>query len=54
MKKTMNEVRKCTAFQQINDVLNTCNRPFTIFVYDLAINLPVLVYQEKNAGQSGK
>lgn len=50
MKKTMNEVRKCTASQQINDTFNTCNKPSTTFVHDLPINLPVLVYQEGNAG----
>lgn len=54
MKKSMDEVRKCTASQQVNDALNTCNKLSTTFAHDLLINLPVLVYQEGNVGQSGK
>ena len=44
MKKALDEVRKCTASQQVNDPLNTWNGPSTATVYDLPINSPILVY----------
>ena len=52
IKKAMNEVRKCTTSQQVNDVLNTWNGPSTATVHGLPINSPVLVYREGNVGQS--
>ena len=54
MRKAMDEVRKCTASRQVNDALNTWNGPSTTAVHDLPINSPVLVYQERNVGQSGE
>lgn len=50
MKKAIDEVRKCITSRQVNNVLNTCNKPFTGSVHDLPINLPVLVFQEENIG----
>ena len=44
MKKAIDEVRKCIASQQVNNVFNTCNGPSTASVHDLPINSPVLVY----------
>lgn len=52
MKKAINKVWKFTTFWQVNNTLNTCNESSIAFVYDLLINLPVLVYQEKKASQS--
>ena len=54
MKKAINEVWKCIASQQINNALNTYNALFIAFVYDLPINLLVLVYQKKITGQTKK
>ena len=54
IKKAMDEVRKCTASQQVNDALNTRNGLSTTSVHDLPINSPVLIYREGNAGQSGE
>ena len=54
MRNAMNEVRRSTAFRQVNDALNTRNGRSTGSVHDLPINSPVLVYQEGNAGQSGE
>ena len=54
MKKAKDEVQKCTASRQVNDALNTLNEPFTTFIHGLPINSLVLVYRERNAGQSGK
>ena len=54
MQKVINKVKKSTASQQINNKLKSWNRFFIIFVYDLLINLHILVYWEENAGQSRK
>lgn len=54
MIRAIDEVQKCSASQQINDVLNTWNRPLTAAVYNLPINSPVLVYRKENIGQSRK
>ncbi len=54
IKKAMNEVRKCIASRQVNDVLNTRNGPSTAAVHGLPINSPVLVYREGNVGQLGE
>ena len=52
MRKAIDEVRRFTASRRINDGLNTRNGPSTASVHDLPINSPVLVYRERNAGQS--
>ena len=49
MKKAMNKVRKCTAFQQVNNALNTYNERFIAFVHGLSINLLILVYSKRNS-----
>ncbi len=54
MQKAMDEVRRSTASRQVHDALNTRNRPSTGSVNDLPIESPVLVYRERNAGQSGE
>lgn len=48
MKKAIDEVWKCTTSWQINDALNTQNKPFIASVYDLPINSSILVYQKGN------
>lgn len=50
IKKAIDKVRKYTASQQVNDILNTYNGLFIIFLYELPINLPILVYKKGNAG----
>lgn len=52
IKKTMNEIQKCTKSRQINDAPNTRNGFSTACIHNLPINLPVLVYQKGNVGQS--
>lgn len=52
MKKTINEVWKYTIFWQINNLFNTCNRLFIVFVHDLPINLLILIYWEGKDGKS--
>ena len=52
IKKAIDKVRKCTLSWQVNNILNACNRLYTASVYDLPINLPVLVYWEGNTSQS--
>lgn len=53
MRKAMEEVRKSQASRQVNDALNTRNRPSTSLIHDLSLNSLVLVFREGNAGQSG-
>lgn len=52
MKMGIDVVQKSCASQQIINVLNTCNGLSTASVYNLSINLPVLVYSQRNADQS--
>lgn len=54
MEKAMNEIRRYTISQHINDALNTRNKSFKVSVHDLLINSPILVYQEGNVDQSGE
>lgn len=49
IKKAIDEIRKCIVSRQVNNTFNTHNRPSTIFVYNLPINLLVLVYQKRKA-----
>lgn len=44
IKKPIDEVKKYTASQKINNVLNICNKLSIAFVHDLVINLPVFVH----------
>lgn len=44
MQKAINEVQRYTAFQQINNTLNTLNGLSTTFVHNLPIYILVLVY----------
>lgn len=53
MRKAMDEVKKINATRRINDALNTRNGPSTVSVRDLAINSPILVFREGNAGRAG-
>lgn len=50
----IDKVWKYIASQQVNNTLNTCNKPYTVFIHNLPINLPVLVYQERKASQLGE
>ena len=52
MKKAMNKMRKLNVNCQVNDVLNTRNGLSTIYLHDLSLNSPVLVYRERPAGRS--
>ena len=52
MKRIMKEVRKCNAFRQINDALNTRNDLSIDFVHDVSINSSVLMFREENTDQS--
>ena len=49
----MDEVRKSLADRQVNNALNIRNGPSTTMIHDLPLNSPVLVFQERNTGQSG-
>lgn len=53
MCKTKEEVRRSHVSRQINDALNTRNGPSTNLIHDLPLNSPLLVFRERNAGQSG-
>lgn len=50
MQKTINEIQKYIVSHQVNNVLNTQNRPSTRSMHNLSINSPVLVYREGNTG----
>lgn len=52
MKKRINKISKCSAFWQVNDGFDTCNKQSTASVHDGPINSPVLIYWEKKDGQS--
>ena len=52
MRKAMNELRKNTANRQINDALNTRNGSSTKAIHNLSLNFEVLMFREKNTGQS--
>lgn len=52
MQKSIDKIWKSITFCQVNNILNTQNRPFIKLVYDLLINLLVLVYSKKNTSQS--
>ena len=54
MRKTMDEVQKCTTSRQVNEALHTWNELSIAAVNDLPIYSPVLVYQEGNVRQSGE
>lgn len=51
MKKAINVVWKYIASWQVNNVLNTWNKPSIVVVYGLSIHSPILVYQKKNVSQ---
>lgn len=44
IKKAIDKVQKYIISWQVNNILNICNRLSTISIYDLPINLPILVY----------
>ena len=48
----MNKFWKHTVSQQVNNTLNIYNGAFIGSVYNLLINLSILVYWEENIGQS--
>lgn len=52
MCNVIEEVKRFYVSCQINNALNTQNSLFISLIYDLPINLPVLVFCERNAGQS--
>ena len=52
MHKAMEQVKRSYVSCRVNDELNTQNGSFTSLIYDLPLNLPVLVFCEGNAGQS--
>ena len=50
MKNTINEIWKCIASSQVNNVLKTWKKLSIAAVHDLPINSPILVNQKKNVG----
>jgi len=50
LKKAMEEVKKLRAERQVADALNMRNGPKTTVIYDLPLNLPVLVWREGPIG----
>src|SRR6266567_1453686 len=53
LKKAIEEVKKLRAKCQVADVLNIHNGPKITVIYDLLLNLPVLVWREGPTGQPG-
>ena len=51
LKKAIEEVKKLKAKHQIADALNIHNRPKTTTIYNLPLNLPILVWREGPIGQ---
>jgi len=47
IKRAMKEIRKIQAIRKINKALRTRNSPSTIYVHNLSLNDPILVYREK-------
>lgn len=52
IKKAIEKVQKSKPLCQVNNALNTWNRPFITLLYDLLLNFLVLIYCKGNAGQS--
>lgn len=50
VRKIIDEVRRCMATQQVNDVLNTRSGLSTTHIYDLPPNSQVLVFCKGNIG----
>ena len=50
LKKAMEEVKKLRAKRQVVDALNMRNRPKITAIYNLLLNLPVLVWREGPTG----
>ena len=46
----MEEIKKIQAKYQVMDALSTCNSPNMTIIYDLPLNLPILVWREGNIG----
>ena len=53
LKKAIEEVKKLRAKRQVVDTLNMRNGPKTTAIYDLPLNLPILVWREGPIGQPG-
>ena len=53
IKKAIVQIQKIQAKRQINNALNIRNGPSMTIIYNLALNLEVLVWREGNIGQSG-
>lgn len=51
VRKAMDEVRKCHALCKISDALNTRNGPNTLHVYDLPLNVEVMVWRDNKGWQ---
>ena len=51
LKKAIEEVKKLKAKRQVVDALNIHNGPKTTAIYNLLLNLPVLVWREGLTGQ---
>lgn len=54
MKKVIDEIRKYITLKQVNNALGTRDRLSIVFMYNLLINLLVLIYWENNTDQSKK
>ena len=46
LKKAIEEVKKLKTKHQVADALNIYNRPKTTIIYNLLLNLPILVWRE--------
>jgi hypothetical protein len=53
LKKAIEEVKKLKAEYQVADALNIYNRPKITVIYNLPLNLPILVWREGPIGQPG-
>jgi len=53
LKKAIEEVKKLRAERQVVDAFNMRNGPKTTAIYNLPLNLPILVWREGPIGQPG-
>ena len=51
LKKAIEEVKKLKAKHQVVDTLNMCNGLKITVIYNLPLNLPILVWREEPTGQ---
>ena len=54
IKKVMEEIVRIRVKKQVNNALNQRNGPSVTTIYDLPLNLDVLIQRKGNIGQSGR